>query len=66
MHLYDANARRQLVREHVDELARDVRRAAKASAHELRRSEKAERANLASLLNRLRRRLPARAAAQRP
>lgn len=63
MHLYDVNARRQLVREHVDDLTRDARRIANAPAH---RAKKAEHAGLAALLNRLRRRRPARAAAQRP
>jgi hypothetical protein len=66
MQLHDINARRQLAFEHIDELARDWRRAQKASAAELRHSEQAEHATPASLLNRLRRRRPARAAAQRP
>jgi hypothetical protein len=63
MHPYDDNARRQLAREHVAQLARDAQRAPKA--HEPR-PEEAERAIAAALLNRLRRRRPARAAAQRP
>jgi hypothetical protein len=62
MYLYDANARRQIAREHADELARDARRAAEAPA----RHQTADRARPAALLNRLRRRRPARAAAQRP
>lgn len=65
MHVHDINARRQLAFEHIDELARDWRRAQKASAAELRQSEQAEHA-APSLLNRLRRRGPARVAAQRP
>ena len=56
----------QLAFEHIDELARDWRRAQKASEAELRQSEQAEHAAPASPLNRLRRRGPARAAAQRP
>ena len=62
MHPYDDNARRQLAREHVDALARDARRAPRA--REPRRE--AEHAVAAALLNRLRRRRPARAAAERP
>jgi hypothetical protein len=65
MHVHDSNARRQIAREHADELARDWRRAQKAAEPEPWQSEKAEHAP-ASLLNRLRRRRPARAAAQRP
>jgi hypothetical protein len=61
MHPYDDNARRQLAREHVAQLARDAQRAPKAD-------ELPEQAALAAapLLNRVRRRRPARAAAQRP
>ena len=66
MHLHDSNARRQIAREHADELARDWRRAQKAAEPEPWQSEQAEYAAPASLLNRLRRRRPARAAAQRP
>jgi hypothetical protein len=66
MHLHDSNARRLLAREHADELARDWRRAQKASGPEPWQSAKSEHAAPASLLNRLRRRRPARAAAQRP
>ena len=55
MQLYDVNARRQIIREHVDELARDARRMAKAE------QAAAERARPALL-----RRRPARAAVQRP
>jgi hypothetical protein len=66
MHLHDSNARRQIAREHAVELARDWRRAQKAAEPELRQSAKAEHAAPASLLSRLRRRRPARAAAQRP
>jgi hypothetical protein len=62
MHPYDDNARRQLAREHVAQLARDAQRAPKAD--EL--PEQAERAAAPALRNRLRRRRPARAAAQRP
>jgi hypothetical protein len=59
--MYDSDARIQLARERADELARDYRRAQKADA----RKRQSERATLAPLLNRLRRR-PERAAAQRP
>jgi hypothetical protein len=63
MHLHDSNARRQIAREHADELARDWRRAQKAAEPEPRQSARAESAAPASSLNRLRRRRPA---AQRP
>ena len=66
MHLYDPNGRRQFAHEHVDELARDWRRAQKMAAPQLRQSEQAGHAGPASLLNRLRRRRLPRAAAQRP
>jgi hypothetical protein len=66
MYLYDTNARIQIAREHADELARDARRAAKAPAPEPQQSDRAEHAGPASLLNRLRRRRPAPAAAPRP
>jgi hypothetical protein len=66
MHLHDSNARRQIAREHADELARDWRLAQKAAVSESRQSAAAEHAAPASLLNRLRRRRPARTAAQRP
>jgi hypothetical protein len=62
MYLFDANARRQIAREHADELARDARRAAAAPD----RPQPADRAGPAALLHRFRRRRPARAAAQRP
>jgi hypothetical protein len=65
MYLYDTNARIQIAREHVAELARDARRAAKVPAPELQQSGSAEHAGPASLL-RLRRRRPAPAAAPRP
>jgi hypothetical protein len=65
MHLHDSNARRQIAREHADDLARDWRRAQKAAEPEPWQSEQDEHAP-ASLLNRFRRRRPARAAAQRP
>ena len=65
MHIYDVNARRQIVREHVDALARDARRAPDAPARRPQ-PEHAEDARVAALVNRLRRRRPARTAAQRP
>jgi hypothetical protein len=66
MHLDDINARRQLAFEHIDELARDWRRAQKASAAEAAPVGASRARRPRSPLNRLRRRGPAQAAAQRP
>lgn len=63
MHLPDSNARRQLAREHADELGRDWRRAQKTAEREPWLSERAGHPSLASLVRRLRRRRPAEAAA---
>jgi hypothetical protein len=63
MHLPDSNVRRQLAREHADELGRDWRRAQKTAEPEPWQSKRAGHPSLASLVRRLRRRKPAEAAA---
>jgi hypothetical protein len=66
MHLHDSNARSQIARERADELARDWRQAQNAAVPEPRQAEQVELATPASLLDRLLRRRPVQAAAQRP
>jgi hypothetical protein len=67
MHAHDYNSRRLIARERAAELARDWHQAQQAAESDPWQSEEDEDAVSLSLLNRLlRRRTPARAAAQRP